>query len=154
YSEDRLLEHVLKAVKDSGLLPLIERVAADIRAEGEKFDQSRIRIMGDTAKMDRGPWSSVPANFLKHADRDADASISVADIETEGSLLGACAAFSELMPGPPSPEMMAYVSFWAVKNEATPVVPPPAQELANRLVSLKEEERYRVCAHWIVDFKK
>jgi hypothetical protein len=153
YSEAKLPEHVLKGIKDAGLLPLIEAIIADIRAEGDKFDRSRIRIM-DPRKAEQRAWPSVHANFLKHADRDGDASLATGDIDNEVYLMGACASYVELMPGPPSPEMMAYISFWATKNEATPDVHPPARELANRLVSLKEEERYRACADWIADFKK
>jgi hypothetical protein len=152
YNEDKLPEHVLKGIKDAGLLPLIEMIAAGIRTEGDKFDPSRIRIM-DPGKAEQRAWPSIHANFLKHADRDEGALLAAGDIDNEAFIMGACGAYVDLMPGTPSPEMMAYVAFWATKNESAPDVHPPADELAKQLILLTEDERYPVCVDWIGDFK-
>src|SRR4029077_7590074 len=97
-------------------------------------------------------WPSAPANFLKHADRDADALLAAANIDHEMFLMSACGAYVHLMKIP-SPEMMALVALWSAKNEAVPVVHDPARELVNQLVSMNEQDRCRACAEWVRKFK-
>ena len=54
-------------------------------------------------------WPSAPANFLKHANRDADAPFVAGYIDNEVFLMGACAAYVELMRTP-SREIMAFMA--------------------------------------------
>ena len=140
YRAGTLSEDVSKALKESGLLPLLETIAAD-------EDPSHIRIIRDKTKS-RG-WPSGPANFLKHANRDADALLAAGDINNEMFLIGACTAYLELMHMP-SPEMMAFMALWAVEPDAAlDGWYEPARELADRLASLKKNVRYRACAEWV-----
>jgi hypothetical protein len=148
YGQGTLSEDVLKTIKESGLLHLFETILAEIREHGDKFVQSRIQIT-DPIKAEQRAWPSAPANFLKHADRDADALLAAGDVNNEVFLMGACAAYLELMRTP-SPEIMAFIALWAAEHEAAPDVHEPARKLANKLVSLKtKDERYHACAEWV-----
>jgi hypothetical protein len=144
YRAGTLSEDVSKALKESGLLPLLETIAAD-------EDPSHIRIIRDKTKS-RG-WPSGPANFLKHADWHPNALLAASDINNEHFLIGACTAYLELMPTP-SPEIMAFKVLWAVEHDAALDADAElACELADRLASLKKDERYRVCAEWVRQMK-
>jgi hypothetical protein len=151
YGEGTLSADVLKALKESRLLPLVETIAADIREQGDKFDRSRIQI-ADPIKAEQRTWPSAPANFLKHAERDADALLAAGKINNETFLIGACVAYLELMRTP-SPEIMAFIALWTVEHEFVPDAPAPIRKLADWLVPLKNEERYDACAEWVRQMK-
>jgi hypothetical protein len=139
YRGGTLSEDVSNALKESGLLSLLETIADD--------EHHVFRIIRDKKKS-RG-WPSGPANFLKHADLDADALLAANDINNEDFLIGACTAYLELMPTL-SPEMMAFIALWAVEHDtARDGWYKPARKLADRLVSIKKDERYRACAEWV-----
>src|SRR5262249_23096517 len=113
YAEGRLTKQTLKLIEDTQLKGQIEKIIDDLRAEGDKFDVSRIHIIASTRE-DQRAWPSKAANFLKHADRDAEEHLAVDEVKNENVLIGACTAYLELMRVP-TPEIMAFAAFYAVK---------------------------------------
>ena len=92
--------------------------------------------------------ATCPCEFLEAREPGRDALFVAGDIDNEVFLMGACAAYVELMRTP-SPEIMAFIALWAAKHEAAPDVHEPARKLADRLVPMKEDDRYHACAEWV-----
>jgi hypothetical protein len=51
----------------------------------------------------------------------------------------------------PTPEITAFVAFWAVKNDAD--VGEEVQELLLKLRSVEEPARHRLCAKFVQDWR-
>jgi hypothetical protein len=152
YADGTLPEEELKIFKNTGLMTVIENIVDDVRAQGDRFDLNRIGVGMNWAGEQR-VWPSKAANFLKHADRDADEHLTLGDINNENVLMGACAAYLELM-ATPTPEIMAFSAFWGSKNDAVTDVGEEARELSEKLKAVKESERYFLCAQFIRDAGK
>jgi hypothetical protein len=149
YADGKLPKEKLKLIENTEVMVVIKDILADVRAQGEAFDRSRIDIRMNTASELRA-WPSKAANFLKHADRDAEEHLSVDEINNEHVLMGACCAYLELMRTP-TPEIMAFFAFSAVKNEATTELGEEVHELSAKLQLVDASERLRICAQFIRD---
>jgi hypothetical protein len=146
YAEGQLPEEKLKLIQDTPLMPVIKMIAA----QGENFDISRIHVPM-TKSQEQRAWPSKAANFLKHADRDSLNHLLEGEIKNENVLIGACVAYLELIKEP-TPEITAFVAFWAARNDAN--LDGDCQVLSSSLKSVAEHERYRLCARFIRDEKK
>jgi hypothetical protein len=83
---------------DSAMWSLIEQIAVQIKAEGEKFDVKLISMkLSQQQKHDDFIKSSQTFNFLKHADRDHLQLISVDNIDNDELLIRASAAYKMIM---------------------------------------------------------
>ena len=115
YAEGKLPKEELKLIEDAGLMVAVQNILEDERAQGKQFDLSRINIRMNRTD-ERRAWPSNAANFLKHADRDSEEHLAVDELKNEDVLIGACAAYLELMRTT-TPEIMAFYAFWAAKND-------------------------------------
>jgi hypothetical protein len=149
YAEGKLPKAKLKLIEKTGLMVVIKRILDDERAQGGKFELSRIDVRMNGTGEQRA-WPSHAANFLKHADHRPDEHLAVDEIRNEHVLIGACTAYLELMKTP-TPEITAFVAFWAVKNDAD--VGEEVQELLLKLRSVEEPARHRLCAKFIQDWR-
>jgi len=145
YAEGKLPKETLKLIENTALMATIINMLEAERVEGEKFDVSRVDVRMNKTSEQRA-WPSRAANFLKHADLDAEAHLAVDEVRNENVLMGACVAYLELM-GMPSPEIMAFSAFWAAKNDAD--VGEEVQELLLKLRSVEGPVRHRMCAKFI-----
>jgi hypothetical protein len=153
YAEGKLPKEELKLIENTGLMSIIENILDDVRAQGDKFDRSRIGVgLGKAAE--QRVWPSKAANFLKHADRDAEEHLPVHEIENESVLMGACTAYLELMRTA-TPEIMAFFAFWGAKNDADlEDVGAEVQGLLLKLRSVEEPARHSLCEKFIRHAKK
>jgi hypothetical protein len=146
YVEGKLPRETLNLIENT---PVVMAAVKDIveaeRAEGKKFDLDRIVIKGNTGE--QRAWPSKVANFLKHADQDAEAHLAVDEVKNENVLIGACVAFLELGLRP-TPEVVAFWAFWAARNDVD-VEDGKVRELSLMLRSIDEPARRRVCAEFI-----
>jgi hypothetical protein len=148
YAQGKLPAKELKLIENTGLMVIIENIVDDVRAQGDKFDRSRIGVSMNKPG-EREVWPSQAANFLKHADRDAEDHLPVDEIKNEHVLMGACAAYLQLMRTP-TPEIVAFYVFWAVKNETdADLLEEEIRELSRKLQAVKESARYHLCANFI-----
>jgi len=152
YADGTLPEQELKLFKNTGLMTVIENILDDVRAQGDSFDLNRVGV-GMSRAGEQRAWPSKVANFLKHADRDADEHLTLGEINNENVLMGACAAYLELM-ATPTPEVTAFCAFWGSKNDAVADVGEEARELSEKLKLVKEPARYCLCTEFIRDNKK
>lgn len=132
YADGKLPQETLKRIENTALMVAFKDMLEAERAEGKRFDVGRIGVRMNKTGEQRA-WPPKAANFLKHADRDAEAHLAVDEVENENVLIGACAAYLELMRTP-SPEIMAFIAFWGVKKE-----------LSLKLRSVDEPVRHSVC---------
>jgi hypothetical protein len=151
YAEGKLSKEILKAIENTKLMADIKYIVEEERAQGKKFDLSRINVRGDEQRA----FPSKAANFLKHANRDPEAHLAVDELKNENVLINACAAYTELM-GRRTPEIMAFVAFWAVTNDADDanVGDRRFRGLLLKLRSVEEPARHRLCAKFIQDASK
>ncbi len=83
-------------LEGSKLLPVIKRIAEQIRVHGVNFAKERLRV--DVSKgREHKLWLSEITVFLKHADRNFDDLLSADVLDNEKMLLATCAAYVELM---------------------------------------------------------
>jgi hypothetical protein len=67
-------------------------------------------------------------------------------------LMGACAAYLELM-NQPTPEIAAYFAFWAVRNNQVHDIADEVRPFARQLEAAGETQRFGMCAKFIRDRK-
>jgi len=150
YAEGKLPNEKLKLIESSKLMVVIKNILNDELAQGEKFDAGRIDVRMNRTGEKRA-WPSNAANFLKHADRDSEEHLALDEINNENVLIGACTAYLEIMRAPTN-EILAFLAFWAVKNDAD--VGEEVRGLILKLRSIEERARHRLCANFIRDASK
>jgi hypothetical protein len=138
----------LKLIEQIGLMALIENIVDDVRSQGGKFDRNRIGV-GMNRTGEQKVWPSKAANFLKHADSDAEKHLPVDEINNEHMLMGGCAAYLQLMKSP-APEIMAFSAFWAAEKKIdADDLGEEARELLAKLRVVGESERHGLCTNFI-----
>jgi hypothetical protein len=151
YAAGRLAPKEKAMFEGSELMVLLDPLLDDIREQGSAFDESRIGI-ALTAKDEQRAWPSHAANFLKHADRDADKHLAVAKLNNEYLLVAATAAYLELIRQP-TPEMKAFYAYWTLKNNFVDDLAEDALALAKKLQGTAELKRHRICTRFIREEK-
>ena len=137
----------VKAMADSGLLQTLVSIGETIKSHGEQYARKNVAVTM-TQAIEQKTWPSKPANFLKHADNDPDDHLPLEQVDNEKLLMGASAAYLNLMKAP-TPEIMAYFAFWAVKNDGVEEVGTEVLELVKHLEMLPEPERHEPCLQFI-----
>lgn len=90
-------------------------------------------------------WFNLPANFLKHADRDPIAVLNLDMIENKRLLLGALVAYTYFFP--PTPELESLYFYLCVDDaDFRPGWPPEAIE---RFRAFSDDQRREFCLRWI-----
>jgi thioesterase domain-containing protein len=97
-------------------------------------------------------WPSNAANFLKHADRDVDKLLMLDDVNNEHLLMGSAISYLQLMQTA-TPEMVAYLAYWSVKNEAEYDLSAEGRQLADRLKIADPNNRLALSLAFIRDAK-
>jgi hypothetical protein len=131
YADGTLEEKQLKLIEKTPLMGALEKISEEIKTSGETFDPTMINVPM-TSLGEQRAWPSKVANFLKHADRDVDALLVLDDINNEHLLIGSAVAYLQLMQTATA-EMIAYLAYWSVKNEAEYDLPDEGRQLATRL---------------------
>jgi hypothetical protein len=112
YANGTLPEATRKLIENTPLMGSIQEISDNIRAAGDGFDPTSIKMRGVS---EQRAWPSKSANFLKHADRDPDELLAVSDLNNEHLLIGATVAYLQLIQAT-TPEMTAYLAYWSVKT--------------------------------------
>jgi hypothetical protein len=128
YAEGKLPKDMLKLIENTPVMALIKSILEGERAQGGKLDLTYISI-GTNNTHERRAWPSNAANFLKHADRDPEEHLALDELKNENVLIGACAAYLELMKMP-TPEIIAFCASARVARPSSPLAhialaPPP-----------------------------
>lgn len=129
---------------------VIVRLADSIRDGGSS---ARLDVVTNS-HFDRTFWHSQnePANFLKHADRDAEHAISVNKIRVEPLLDSACIAYMHLMAG-----LTIEMDIYAISRQIAltdSTLPEDLECMRRTLARLPTGKRNRVCIRLIRELKK
>jgi len=149
HSLEQAVEMIDNRLRDEGLVfpaPVIRQAATMASNLG-------LRDILDIPDLDKNFWRFLNkgANFLKHADRDARASISEDQIEIESVLDSALAMYVHLM-AEVTPEMHTY---WLYRSIGERVYPQPAwvELQRSRLARVPGQRRRRACVQLIEKMK-
>lgn len=161
---DQLRNALCFAIKDyrNGTLPNIfledERFMNDIRVlanripicECSEIENFTVLVSADYA---REWWRqhNVAPNFLKHADRDADALLSMDTVETLSLLMSAYSAYCDLVGSSVEyePEGIVLSTFFSVANGWSQHAIDEFRDVAEHLEQLSDDERFMYCRTWL-----
>lgn len=139
-------------IEGSNLMPTIAKLAERIRSEGDNFDKESIHV-NVSKRHEHKLWLSETTVFLKHAKRDPNGFLSADGLDNEKMLMATCAAYIELM-NQPTPEIVVYFAFWAVRNDQVNDLADEVQLLARQLQEIEEAQRYEKCVKFIRESKR
>jgi hypothetical protein len=124
-----------------------DKVPADVPLT---FDRFKASVSCDVAK---SFWSerTKAYNFLKHADRDADAHIAAHEINNFELLTLAAAAHIGLVGQLPGPEGLAFALYCGVELDRMDGVDEPMRSDGAKLKGLKPEDRREFCSRFIAE---
>ncbi|MGH8569395.1 MAG: hypothetical protein ACREXU_15660 [Gammaproteobacteria bacterium] len=116
-------------------------ITADMKAE-----EVKVTVSPETA---RKWWMkrNKAANFLKHADRDPRAHISLDDIDNLELLTQALASYTDLVKDDLGNEGFVLWVYFSVVHETHDDLPKEYREMALRLSQLAPKERLAFCSH-------
>ena len=127
------------------------QIAELIHVHGTNLAKERIRVHVSKEK-EHKLWLSETTVFLKHAERDPDAFLAVDMLDNEKMLVLTCAAYVDLMKRR-TPEIVAYLAFWCVRNHLAYDLAEEVQQFARQLGATDETQRYEICNNFIRDNK-
>jgi hypothetical protein len=113
-----------------------------------KYEDVKVSVSAETAKkwwLERNKIS----NFLKHADRDAKAHISLHEVENLDLLAHALAAYSDLVKDDLGPEGLTLTIYFNVVNATKEQLPEKCQDMAKKLDELNHDEQLKFCSLFI-----
>jgi hypothetical protein len=122
--------------------------AAEVASNSALLDISQIPNIDKQL----GNFLNKPANFLKHADRDADAAIPEDEIEIEPVLDSSCALYVHLMTES-TPEMDTYFLYRSIGERIDPL-PTWKEAQRSKLARVPVKRRGKACIRLIADMKR
>lgn len=145
-ARDVLPDHVRKEFEGSEIWTVVLDLAKKIKAGG---DDKKLTVVA-SRDLDRHFWGFVakPANFLKHADLDADAFLSMKELPLDSLLMSACMTYLHLI-GKPTPEMEVLCAFQCVEMEDRSPLPSYLNPIADLLETLPSDARSDECSRLI-----
>ncbi|MDE2074911.1 MAG: hypothetical protein KGJ81_15880, partial [Alphaproteobacteria bacterium] len=119
------------------------------RGEIKIYDDINLKPDWDA---DKRHWEkfNLPANFLKHSDRDATKLLDESELQNRELLVAACAAYKEVM-GVWTPEMLVFGQFWLAESCDPPGFVP--NEICAKLREVDPSLLYETCLGMIQDMK-
>lgn len=136
-----LPDEIRKASEGQAIWEVVTKLADIIRNGGSN---TQLRVTAGRG-FDGAYWKSQnhSANFLKHADIDADSAISTDKIATEPLIDGACMTYMQLMVEP-TVEMEAYALLRLIELK-TNMLPESIEWIPSALAQLPPERRGEAC---------
>lgn len=116
------------------------RISADVSAHGARFDRAIWRGFNESA------------NFLKHADRDADATIEAAKIDVEPVLTAAIVNYAHLMVEP-TVEMSIYLIALHIQHRNSPLA-DDLERLRLKMLRVPAGRRGKASLQLIAELKR
>jgi hypothetical protein len=136
-------------LKDMKILDHVSIVAKQIRDRIDVVTEDEINLeLNEKIKASHWQSMSKVANFLKHADRDTNSSLSLQDLDNERLLLHACAAYA-MVSHTSSPEMVIFHLYWSAASDRREGLDPDSVEIANFMSRLSLSRRRGACRKFI-----
>ena len=118
-----------------------------------KFEDIRGSVSEDTAS-DWWRKRNESSNFLKHADRDTRAQISLQDIDNLELLARALASYSHLVKDDLGAEGIVLWIYFSLITETKEQLPENYRKIANDLDGYDPDEQLRLCSSFIIELNQ
>jgi hypothetical protein len=153
--DGKLSETEVNDLKSDQMFGLVASVADAIRARGSEVTPDDVPLtITNQQKQDHWSPLSRAANFLKHANRDAEKLLELDAVDTDTILMHACAAYS-MVSRNPTPEMVIFYMYWlSSAPDRRAGVGDFAADIIDSLTPLSLLQRRRACAKLIRKAKK
>ena len=121
--------------------------------ESTKFDDVKVQASSDTKKEFWRKRNKV-SNFLKHADRDSSAHISVGEIDNLFLLMQVQSSYCDVAQHSSlGAEGLVLWIYFTVELEVVEGMPKKFEDIARNLENLSREERLEFCSIWLDEIK-
>lgn len=137
---------------DPAMIAKIERIADQLSpiTADSKLSDVQVTI---SLTLERQYWneSNQAANFLKHADRDTDGTLSLERIDNNLLLLKCCSAYRDIAPDDLGNEGLVFEAFTAAGNPAHQGTGSAFDSLLESMKCVPDERRLALCYKMIVE---
>lgn len=129
----------------NGIAEQLDRITAD-----SNWNDVRASI---TPTLERDYWAKTNrvANFLKHADRDGEAAVSLDEIDNKLLLIKCCCAYRDVAPDDLGNEGLVFQAFVSANNSAYQIGSTSFDSLVLSLRKVPVGDQARVCNKIILD---
>jgi len=148
YRRDTLPSHM---TSDPELMDWVRKIARELPIEAtSKLEEVSAYITPDDAKK---YWSkrNKAANFLKHADKDANAHLALDEIDNRDLIMQALSAYSDLLKDGLGAEGRVFWLFSSVSHGESRSLPEKWRKVGDRLLAIDGNCRREFCAELIED---
>jgi hypothetical protein len=139
----------IEDLKQLQLFRLVSFVAEDIKVRGDQVTPSDVPVgLSKTEKLSDWQSMSAAANFLKHADRQPDATLPLDEVDNDALVIRACAAYA-MLSRRPTAEMRVFYIDWSLRAGHKADLEGLHLHIADTLEPLSPSRRRRACARLI-----
>jgi len=131
---------------DPTMMAEIQRIADTLSPITADSKISDVKVTIPPA-LEKSYWneSNRAANFLKHADRDSDGTLSLDDVDNRLLIMKCCSAYRDIAPDDLGNEGLAFEAFIAATNPAHHLTESSFDSLVARMRKVPDEHRMRLC---------
>jgi len=142
-------------MSDPAMMAEIERVADQLSpiTADSKLSDIQVTI---SPSLEKKYWndSNQAANFLKHADRDTDGTLSLENIDNNLLLLKCCSAYRDIAPDDLGNEGQVFEAFIAADNPAHQATGSTFDSLLESMKRVTDDRRLAFCYKVIVEMNE
>ena len=137
---------------DQTMMAEIERIADQLSPITADSNLSDVRVTISSI-LEKQYWneSNQVANFLKHADRDTDGTLSLERIGNNLLLLKCCTAYRDIAPDDLGNEGLVFEAFTAAGNPAHQTTVSAFDSLLDSMKRAPDDRRFQLCYKVIVE---
>ena len=145
----------VQMMSDPAMMAEIERVADQLSliTADSKLSDVQVTI---SPSLEKKYWndSNQAANFLKHADRDTDGTLSLENIDNNLLLLKCCSAYRDIAPDDLGNEGQVFEAFIAAGNPAHHATGSTFDSLLESMKRVPDDRRLALCYKVIVEMNE
>lgn len=124
----------------------IQEMAEKLPITGSsKIEDVRVSVSSETARQYWLKRNRV-ANFLKHADRDAQTHVSLEDVDNFPLLMEALASYNDLVKGDLGAEGLILWIYSCAIDGTSDQLPPEHRDMASGIAKLGPDEQFAICS--------
>ncbi|MEX8518156.1 MAG: hypothetical protein AB3X44_06545 [Leptothrix sp. (in: b-proteobacteria)] len=140
---------------DLTMMAEIKRIADDLSPITADSKLSDVQVTVSPS-MEKKYWneSNQTANFLKHADRDTEGTLSIEKVENKLLLMKCCSAYRDIAPDDLGNEGLVFAAFTVASNPAHQASGTAFDSLLESMKRVPDERRMALCYKVIVEMNE
>ena len=137
---------------DPAMMVEVERIAEQLSPITADSKLSDVQVTGSPA-LEKKYWNehNQAANFLKHANQDAEGTLSLEKIDNNLLLLKCCSAYRDIAPDDLGNEGLVFEAFTAMNNPAHQPTDSAFDSLLQSMRRVPEERQRALCYKIIIE---